>query len=147
MKIQSNKLTVITSILCGLLLVTAVGVKVLANKNTTQLADEPIHALNVVIEDVAQRDRFFDQLRKFSDKHAFAIRIAPTTPEDKNFISQMWREDIKLVMVNPFEEGKYRIYFYKNSVNGVQEDILNLLVLELKAFLTETPGVIVTDRK
>ncbi|WP_041588463.1 hypothetical protein [Thalassolituus oleivorans] len=147
MKIQRNKFTVITFFLCGLIFFIAVGMQVLANKNTTQLADEPIYALNVFIDDVEQRDRLFDQLRRFSDKHAFAIRIAPTTPEDKNLISHMWREDIKLVMVNPFEEEKYRIYFYKNSANAVPEDILNLLVLELKSFLTDTPSVIVTERK
>ena len=146
MKIQHKKFSIVTFILCGLIFFIAVGMKALANKNTIQLADEPIHALNVVIDDVEQRDRLFDQLRKFSDKHAFAIRIAPTRPEGKNFLIQLWREDIKLVMVNPFEEGKYRIYFYKNSIYAVPEDILNLLVLELKGFLTETSGVIVTER-
>ena len=67
-------------------------------------------------------------------------------PVDKDFLIQLWREDIKIVMVNPFEEEKYRIYFYKNSINTVPEDILHLLVLELKGFLTETSGVIVTER-
>ncbi|PCI48169.1 MAG: hypothetical protein COB58_00140 [Thalassobium sp.] len=94
-----------------------------------------------------QLDLLFDHMRAFADENSFAIGIAPTTPEDKNLISHMWREDIKLVMVNPFEEEKYRIYFYKNSANAVPEDILNLLVLELKSFLTDTPSVIVTERK
>jgi hypothetical protein len=120
--------------LLGVLFVAVVGGKVLADKGKTELAEKPLRALNVTI-DVDQREVFFEQLRIFSDKHAFAIRLAPNTPDGKSFIGQMWREDIKLVTVNPFDEGKYRVYFYQNDVPSVDDAVLNLLVSELSALL------------
>lgn len=138
MKISNRYLNAKTTVflLLGLLSMALIAGKTLADKGRTELAEEPLRALNVSI-DIDNREIFFDQLRKFSDKHAFAIRLAPNTPDGKSFIGQMWREDIKIVAVNPFEEDKFIIYFYQNDTPYVGEAVLNMLVSELSAMLRE----------
>lgn len=144
MPIRFRTFTFALSLLLGALFFLGSGMSALASKSKTQVAENPICTLNVDIE-VDQRDILFKQLKLFSEKHAFAIRIAPTTPDEKSFISQLWREDVKIAIVNPFEEGKYKIYFYKNSTAAVQQDVLKLLVSELKSFLAEIPNVVITE--
>lgn len=131
--------------LFGVLFVVVAGGKMVADKGKTELAEEPLRAFNVTI-DVNQREVFFEQLRIFSDKHAFAIRLVSNTPDGKSFIGQMWREDIKLVTVNPFDEGKYRVYFYQNDTPSVDDAVLNLLFSEL-SILLEGKGFTVDERK
>lgn len=155
MVFRDTKLMITAGLLFCFLLLCGVGMKVFADKNKmkvteerfrAELADTPLKAVAVTI-DLSHRERFFEQLRSFSDKHAFAIRIAPTTLLDDYFIIELWREDIKAKAVNPFEVEKYRIYFYKNNIELVQEDFLNLLITELKFFLSEVPNSMVSDLK
>lgn len=142
---MSKALTIVIS-LCSLLFLLGIGIKVMAGISKTEVAEKPILAFDVVI-DVDQRENLFDQLRAFAEKHSFAIRIAPTTPNTDHYLGQLWREDIKLVMVNPFEEGKYRIYFYKNDVDTVSGEILDLLASDLQFFLSDVPDLVITNRQ
>lgn len=136
---QHIKLIVVIFVLVSLLILGGIGMKVSAGKRGIELADVPIRSITVTIN-TEQRENFFEQLRLFADKHAFAIRIAPTDPSNEHFISQMWREDIKIIAVNSFEPENYRIAFYKNNVGKVPKDVLSLLITELESFVSEVPG-------
>jgi len=61
------------------------------------------------------RDRFFNQLRNFSDENDFAIRIAPVRPDNQHFLIQLWRDDIKGIGVNSGDPEKFGIAFFHNS--------------------------------
>lgn len=147
MKISNRYLSKKASILLflGLFSVVLIADQVLADKGRAELVEESLRALSVSI-DIDKRDFFFDQLRKFSDKHAFAVRLAPNTPDGKSFIGQMWREDIKLVAVNPFEEDKFRIYFYQNGTSSVDEDVLDALVADLSALLVDSGFAVIRNK-
>jgi hypothetical protein len=106
----------------------------------------PIRSITITVREDS-RDRFFDQLRKFADAHAFAIRIAPTTPDTKHFLLQMWREDIKVVGANPFDPPEaFAISFYKNGKHPVEPAAVNLVITDLKGAVSQMPGVTFSER-
>jgi len=95
----------------------------------------------VVTIDTSRRDEFFDQLRKFADKHNFKVQIdvQPSGPED--FLIYMTREDVEIAGGNYFAPGEYKIFFYHADLrNSAPESVLDDLVNELKSFVSEVPG-------
>jgi hypothetical protein len=89
------------------------------------------------------RDRFFDQLRKFADANAFAIRIAPVRPDHQHFLIQLWRDDIKGIGVNSGgDPGKFVIAFFHNSEpEAAIVFAINRLADNLAISLTSVNGV------
>ena len=94
----------------------------------------PVRVVHFTVKPDA-RDRFLDQLKKFADENAFAIRIAPTRPDNQHFLIQLWRDDIKGVGFNPDPE-KFGIAFYHNrepepamvlAINRLADSITNSL--------------------
>jgi hypothetical protein len=95
----------------------------------------PVRVVHFTVKPDA-RDRFFDQLKKFADENAFAIRIAPVHPNNQYFAIQLWRNDIKAFGVNPDDPEKFGIAFYHNSepepamvlaINRLADSITNSL--------------------
>ncbi|MEM7621449.1 MAG: hypothetical protein AAF228_13565 [Pseudomonadota bacterium] len=74
----------------------------------------PLEKIRITIDNI-QKEELFTNLRKFAEKNAFAIRIAPTNPTEKNVSIQMWRMDAKIFGGNPFEENKFRFGIYETS--------------------------------
>lgn len=109
----------------------------------TTKSQSPVGTITVLVEKSA-RDLFFDQLKKFAEKHAFAIRIAPIRPDGEHFAVDMWRTDIKIFGDNPFDSvdpAEFRIDLYENSPQPVPAEQLNFLVNDLKRFMGEVRGV------
>jgi hypothetical protein len=91
------------------------------------------------------RDRFFDQLRKFADENAFAIRIAPVRPDHQHFLIQLWREDIKGIGVNSGDPEKYVVaFFYNSEREAVVASAIHRLADNLTSSLTSVNGVTAT---
>lgn len=109
-------------------------------------SEEPIQKVTFTVEKRVRED-FFDQLRKFADRHAFAIRIAQNTPDGESFVIQMWREDLKVVSTNSFDPTSFSIYAYKNSPLALPPNQLDFLIGDLKRSLGEVRGVILESQK
>jgi len=123
----------------------AVGFDAIAVRSDGQM---PIRSLSISVE-LGATDRFFDLVRKFADAHAFAIRIAPTTPDGKHFLVQMWREDIKVIGENSLDPPEtFDISFYSNNV-GHPADLaaVNLMIRDLESVLSPIPGLTFSERK
>lgn len=103
-------------------------------------SQEPVQKVNFTVDKNA-REEFFEQLRKFAERHAFAIRITNNTPDGESFVVQMWREDLKAVSTNSFEPTRFSIYVYKNSPHAVPPNQLDFLVSDLKRSLGGVRGV------
>jgi hypothetical protein len=88
---------------------------------------------------------FSEQLHKFADANAFALRIAQSSPDATDILVQMWREDIKGVGVNSSEAGApeltYDIAFYRNCNDDVPEWAFENIVTELHTTLSGVQGV------
>lgn len=95
--------------------------------------------------DTDLRSRFFEELKKFADAHAFAIRIAPTTPDGQRFQVQMWREDIRVIGTNSVNAGAFRISFFQNGNYPVVPGSVNRLVDSLKTSVTAIHGIRAED--
>jgi hypothetical protein len=123
---------------CLLLGLGSVCGEAMAAKSNPQV---PLRTIAVSVEKNA-RDAFFEQLKKFADRHAFAIRVAPVRPDGEHFIVQMWREDIKGIGVNPFDPAGFEISFYENDcVHPVPAAHVDVLINDLKLFIGAIQGV------
>lgn len=109
-------------------------------------SEEPIQKVTFSVDKRA-RSEFFEQLRKFAERHAFAIRIAPNTPDGESFVIQMWREDLKMVSTNSFEPTSFSIYVYKNSPHTLPPNQPDFLISDLKRSLGEVRGVVLQSQK
>jgi len=58
------------------------------------------------------REQFFSAIRSFSESHAFAYRIAKSDRNGEHYLVQLWREDVKLVAVNPFSATEFQVDIY-----------------------------------
>lgn len=122
---------------CAALGLIAAGEKPMVAKSTSE---EPIQTVTFSVDKPA-RAEFLDQLRRFADRHAFAIRIADNTREGESIVIQMWREDLKAVSTNSFDPARFSIYIYKNSPHALPPTQLAFLIGDLKRSLGEVRGV------
>ncbi len=106
----------------------------------------PLRTVTVTLNE-GTRDRFFDELKKFADTYAFAIRIAPNHPDLKHFLIQMWRVDIKGIGSNVLEIDEFNISFYNNSNHPVGAEAVERVVVGLKQAIEKIPGATSSDSK
>jgi hypothetical protein len=106
----------------------------------------PVRSIDVTVGKGA-REKFFDRLRTFADAHAFAIRIAPTTPDRENFLVQMWREDIKIVAVTSLRPETFHIGFYRNDTEAAATAAYDVLVTDLRHAVSEIEGSTFSETK
>jgi hypothetical protein len=118
----------------------AFGMHTMAARSQPEL---PMRSVTMIVgKDV--RDEFFDQLKKFADTYAFAIRIAPTTSDGEHFLVQMWREDIKAIGNNSLDPAEeFDISFYQNGEQQVEIASVDQLVIGLKSFVSSVQGITV----
>ena len=145
------KLMIVLGLLlsCLLGILGGMGVKTMmfpVKDNPQQL---PRRTLWVTI-DRSQWDQFLNQLRKFSDKWGYAIRIAPLDPDGNRFNVEMWRADMKLTafMDTSFDNGTIQIHFYDTDrVRPVPDSYFDEEANDLKKFVNEIPNVTITEEK
>ena len=102
----------------------------------------------VVTIDLGQREKFFEQLTRFADAHAFDIRISPTTPSGDTFSIYLSRKDVLVWGDNVFSPREYHIDFYdKDPTNPVSEEIIDNLFNDLKRYISEIPNTIITEQR
>jgi hypothetical protein len=106
----------------------------------TPQSELPRRTERFVIE-VGARDSFFEALRQFAERNAFAVRIAPNSPTAKSSLIQLWREDLKVIGVNPFVPEEFRISFYDNCSHPLPAERLDALADELRESLNRVKGV------
>ena len=78
---------------------------------------------------------------RYAEQHAFAMRIGQSDPSGDDVLIQMWREDVKLIGVNPFEPGEYRVSFYLTGGGTVPDAVLDSLVNSLGRELASVPSL------
>lgn len=99
-----------------------------------------------VVIDLNQRERLFEQLKRFADAHDFNIHMGPTTPAGVTFNIYMSRKDVILIANNVLNSRGYKFAFYdKNISNPVSEEVVDNLMSDLKRFISEVPNVSVFD--
>lgn len=121
-----------------LALIAACGVNTMVGDERPD-SEMPIRKM-VVSFDEGQHDQFFEEMEEFADKHGFAIRIAPTTPEGSDYVVEMWREDFKILAVNPFDPRTFKVAVYRNDNQEVPSEYLDNLINDFEDFSREVSG-------
>lgn len=91
----------------------------------------PIATMSCVVQ-ADQNDQFVDNLRAFAELNQFAIRVGHPTPDAADFTIQLWREDVKMILVNPFAAHEFRIQVYKNEQGTLSSELVDKLVKQLR---------------
>jgi hypothetical protein len=105
----------------------------------------PLVMLEVAVAPGA-RDAYFAALRAFAERNGFAIRIAPTTPSGKDFLTQLFRIDIDVFGANSLRVDGFALGFYSScpgDPDAITRQDVTFLVADLKAALSKTKGVVV----
>jgi hypothetical protein len=137
-----KKMIVGACLLFGILfcILGCVGLKMMTKTPDSSSRKLPTRKVTITI-DISHRQEFFDQMRKFADKHDFTILIDAQPSGAEDFLIYMTREDIEISGLNVFAPGEYRLGFYDaNRRQPAPKSVLDDLVSDLKRFVNEVPG-------
>ncbi len=102
----------------------------------------------VVIIDLSQREKFFEQLTRFADSHDFKIHIGPTTPAGDAFNINMSRKDVMVIANNVFDTKTFDVAFYdEDPANLAPEETIDSLFNDLKRYISDIPNAIMTEQR
>ena len=105
----------------------------------------PVKSFRVTIDE-SQREKLFEQLRKFAEKHGFEISIRDSGLSEELYVVEMRRDDIIINISNPFDPTVFRIGFYDQYLRPpADRETVNELVGELKSFINEIPNATITE--
>lgn len=97
--------------------------------------------------DESRREELFNQLRKFADKHDFEFHLDFYDPDEKIFLVAMYRDDLKILADHaPNDPTMISIDFYeRDPANPTPKETVEDLFSDLKRFISEIPGVTITE--
>jgi hypothetical protein len=106
---------------------------------------KPIGAITVLVSQGARND-FLQEVKKFADSKAFAIRVGQPQHDDTHFLLQMWREDIKITVLNPFDDpSEFRVYFYQNDAERTTLVLADALLKDFSESVSKIYGVVISE--
>jgi hypothetical protein len=112
--------------------------------NAVAASDEselPSSTINFSFPDEAT-DNFIQAVKQFAEENAFAVRVGHTRPDGKHFLIQMWREDLKVIVLNPSDPGRFRVSFYQNSKHAVSKEFVDNLLQRLENDARRVTGIV-----
>lgn len=124
----------------------AIAVLAIAAERMAQAA-APEYSLATVSIKLGEADKtvFFTALKEFSDKYAFAIRIAPSTPDNRRFLIQMWRDDFKIIGTNAVSVDRFNLSVFKNRSREHTPEALADLISAMRDAINRIPGLTAED--
>ena len=121
----------------------AIGTEALAASSKTQRA---VWSTKAEVASDA-RSAFLGEVAKFADKELFAIRTSQPRGDGVHFLVQMWREDVKIIILNPFDDPtQFTCAFYQVGTEPVPDEVIEVLAERLKGDLSLVPGVDFKDK-
>jgi hypothetical protein len=108
--------------------------------------ESPIWSAKATVASAA-RNVFLAEVAKFADEERFAIRIAEPRSDREHFVVDMWREDVDIIILNPFDDPtQFRCAFYQAGALPVPNDVILRLADHLKRIATEVAGVLIQEK-
>lgn len=138
------------TLLATSILITSGRARINSREQPNNLEQIPVRKVDITLAQ-DQHDQFFEQLRKFADKHDFAIRISQTDPSGENFLVYMRTEDVKVIGVDGVEPGLLKLFkigFYNTDEDRpVPTRVFDELIIDLKGFIEEIPNTTFTVKE
>jgi D-arabinose 1-dehydrogenase-like Zn-dependent alcohol dehydrogenase len=123
------------------------GLGVMATRAAVEL---PVRAIKITFSRSA-REEFVGQIKKFSDEHAFEIRVSQSTPDPEDTLVQMWRADAKMLAVHvrdaSTQELRYDVGIYTNGEQPLSMAAMDQLVDGLRLSVKFIPSATFTIMK
>jgi hypothetical protein len=117
-------------------------------QNVDCFQSRPSLAGFVIILDKSQQRQLIEQSQKFANKYGFKFDIAYYTPHGDDFLIDMTRKDVEIVIGNTIDLEKFYVNFYNyDCVHPTVASDLDGLVNDLKGFIKEIPYVTITEEK
>ena len=102
----------------------------------------------VVNINTSQRQLLIEKSQKFANENGFEFDLAYLTPSENNFRIDMIRDDVEVIMRNPFKEGEFKVGFYNyDCIHPTNASDIEPLVTDLKSALRSISSVIITEEK
>jgi hypothetical protein len=148
-RVNSKMLTIGCSFLSLLLCVVGVVALVWYQKNVECFQERPPLRGFVLTIDRSQQRLLIEQSQKFADKHGFKFDIAYYTPQVDDFLIDMRRKDVEVVISNnSFHLDKFDVSSYNyNCIHPTIASDIEGLVDDLRSLLNEIPNVRITEEK
>ncbi|HSN22973.1 MAG TPA: hypothetical protein VLS45_02185 [Methylomicrobium sp.] len=107
----------------------------------------PLISMGVTV-DPSQDQQFIEQSRQFAFKYNFRLDIGDPDQQDGDFRIRMLRKDIEVIARSPSTPGGYEVEFYNyDCIHPLVASDLTDLVNDFKSFMSEIPGVTITEIK
>jgi hypothetical protein len=102
----------------------------------------------LVTIDVNQEDRLIEQSREFASAHGFRFDVVYYTPTHDEFLVDLTRRDVEIIITNSFTPGEFEISLYNNNcIRPTQVSDIGGLVQDLYATINKIPDAIITEEK
>ena len=117
----------------------AIGTQATAESSKTERA---LWSAKAIVDPDA-RSAFLGEVAKFADKAAFAIRTSQPRGDGVHFLIQMWREDVNILVLNPFDDPtQFDCFFYQTGTQPVPDKVVDGWAKDLRGELGSIPGVV-----
>jgi hypothetical protein len=128
-------------LLVGIALIVLISGAGIAARSFVNLSNEemPIRAVKIVIPKGTQNE-YVDQIRRFADLDAFAIRVSHSSPDAEDILVQLWRSDVNMDSVNASDTGAQDITFEIGIYKSANIQIPSASIDQLVADLQKTVG-------
>ena len=134
----------------GLLFCIVGGMSVIRYQKTNDcFASRPSLQDFTVIINRGQQDQLIKQSQKFADIYEFKFDIVYYTPNGDNFLIDMIRKDVEVVIGNtPVDLDKFYVNFYNyDCIHPTIASNIDGLVSDLKRLISEIPSARITEEK
>lgn len=136
------------SVLCAVTFMNSGNARRDALELPSNLVKAPIRTVEITSIQI-NHEQLFEQFRGFASKHRFAIRISQTDPSGRDFLVEMWREDIEIVGSDNSDPGSFPQLFEMGFYNTYEErpvplSVFDELIADLKRYIEEIPNITFT---
>jgi hypothetical protein len=101
----------------------------------------PIQSLRVAIGTEDQK-QFTVQFTKFSDANGFTMYVSQVTPDPRDIVIELRRDDVVVNASDPFSPSEFSIAFYKNFYkNGAMPPPVKVIDDLTKSLESFVPGI------
>jgi len=116
-------------------------------KSTECFKDRPPLQGFVLTINRSQQKLLIQQSQEFANKYGFNLDTAFYTPNGEEFLIDMRRQDVEIIIGNnTFHLDEFDVYFYNyNCIHPTVASDIGDLVDDLKNFLREIPDATITE--
>jgi hypothetical protein len=98
--------------------------------------------------DAVQHEELIHQAQEYAVKHDFKFDVVYYTPNQDQFLVNLTRKDVQIIISNPFKSGEFKIGLYNNDcLHPAQVSDINGFVQDLQTSINKIPDATFSEEK